>query len=343
MNLIIFIGILIIIIILIYFDHHDIIEGYDARYTDFDFEKCARFCKTTKNCYGFGYNPFNKICYPSALPIQGRPLDSIFKDEYTYTNATCNKIETITEANNKPSFEARRKNSVYSCTEDEDKQPQFYIHNNQSFRNIGEGRNIDDIFDIEFYEVRDFTWPRNRFNYNQTDLLIKVKENQTFVPTNVTDLNRIMNFVPEKPPEESIIKPKIVNKKQWDFDLDKKIDNLISFGKSLIPNFIIPKYDKELDKKIVEEEVEKAEADNPINYAPINKQNMGEYLFDHECTKNIPIESCRNYCSENSSCVGFEFNPQYGNDSNVCCPYKTVGSYSDRTKDKENGTFYLKK
>ena len=263
--------------------------------------------------------------------------------EYNYNNATCNKINTITEASKNPSFEARRSNSVYSCTEDEGKQPQYYIHNNQTFRNIGEGRNIDDIFDIELYEVRDFTWPRNRFNYNQQDLLIKVKENQTFVPTNVTDLNRIMEFVPQTIPEESIIKPKIQIKKQWDFDLDKKIDSLISFGKSLIPNFIIPQYKQELDKKIVEEEIKKEETAEPINYSPISKENNGEYLFQHECTKNIPLSSCREYCSENPSCVGFEFNPQYNNDYNVCCPYKSIGDYTERTKDKENGTFYLKK
>ena len=335
--------IIIILIIFLYLKNNHIVEGYDARYTDFDFEKCARFCKTTKNCYGFGYNPSNQTCYPSALPIQGRPLDSIFRDEYTYTNATCNKIDTITEANPKPSFEARRKNAVYSCTEDEGKQPQYYIHNNRTFRNIGEGRNIDDIFDIEVYEVRDFTWPRNRFNYNQTDLLIKVKENQTFVPTNITNLDKIMNYVEKTPQEESIVKPKIRISKQWDFDLDKKVGNVINFAKSLIPNFIIPKYDKELDKKIVQEEIIEEESTNPLNYAPINKENKGEYLFDHECTKNISIDSCRDYCSGNLSCVGFEFNPQLGNDYNICCPYKTIGNYVDRTKDKENGTFYLKK
>ena len=189
--------IIILIIFIIMINNNKIIEGYDARYEDISFDKCAEFCKTTSNCSGFGFDALKKICYPSQLPIGGKPLESLFKDQYLYSNATCNKIKSITEPNPIPPFDQRRSNSIYTCTETYDKQPQYYFHNRNSFKNIGEGRNIDDIFDVEEYPVRPYNWPRNRFDYDQKDLLIKTIENETYNKNNITDLNRIVK--PEPP------------------------------------------------------------------------------------------------------------------------------------------------
>jgi len=235
MFIIIWLIVLIIILLTIY--KTKIIEGYDARYTDTTFSKCAEFCKTTAGCYGFGYNKNKKICYPSALPIFGFPLDSIFNSEYSYNNTTCNKTGAVETSNKKPAFEERRSNAVYICTETEGKQPQYYFHNKNTFNNMGEGKNIDKIFDVEVYEVRDFKWPRNRFDYDQKDLLIKEKESQTFVPNNITDLDRIMKFQPIKTEEPTIIKPKIIVEPKYDFGLDETAYNIMTNAKNLIPNF----------------------------------------------------------------------------------------------------------
>lgn len=65
----IFIIFVIFILILIIYSKKKIIEAYDAGYINTNFEDCAKFCKTTNNCNGFGYDVKNKICYPSQYPI----------------------------------------------------------------------------------------------------------------------------------------------------------------------------------------------------------------------------------------------------------------------------------
>lgn len=208
------------------------IEGYDARIKDTNFDECAKFCRTTANCRAFGYDKFNKICYPSQVLITGRPLDSIFRAEYLYTNASCNKEKIIENPNKYPSFEERRSNSVFTCTEDYNKAPQFYLYNKGVFNNIGEGRNIDDIFDIDVYEVNKFDWPRNNFGPGQEDLYFKTKENETYNHTNVTDLNRIIESTPIVKPkmEEIILPPKINQEPELDLGIDKVINKLNEFS-----------------------------------------------------------------------------------------------------------------
>lgn len=183
----------ILLLILIYTTYNNkTIEGYDERLTNTSFQDCAEFCKTTENCYGFGYDKINKVCYPSQLIIAGRPTDSIFRDEYLYTNATCNKFKPIINPSKNPPFDERRGNSVYICRESYDKFPQYYFYNNKTFTNIGEGKNIDEIFDVESYSVNPYEYPRNKFNLDNYDLLFKTVENQTYNKNNVTDLNHLI-------------------------------------------------------------------------------------------------------------------------------------------------------
>jgi len=226
--------ILIIILTLIIFYYYNIplIEGYDARFKDTDFNDCAKFCRTTANCRAFGYDKFNKICYPSQVLITGRPLDSIFRDQYLYTNAVCNKEKFIENPGEFPPFEERRSNSVYTCTEEYNKAPQFYLYNKGIFKNIGEGKNIDDIFDIDDYEVKPFNWPRNNFGPGQDDLYFKKKENETYNSTNITDLNRIIEATPQVKPkmDEIILPPRINQEPELDFSLNNIINKLKKFS-----------------------------------------------------------------------------------------------------------------
>lgn len=179
------------------------IEGYDDRHIDTSLIDCAEFCKTTENCNGFGYDPINKICYPSQLIISGRPLEAIFKDDYLYTNVTCNKPFPIVSSNETPSFVERRNNSLYVCRGAFDLHPKYYFFNHRQFIDIGEGKNLDEIAteypindkiqDVEFYKVNSYNWPINRFEYTQKDLLFNEIENVTFNnKRNITDLNRII-------------------------------------------------------------------------------------------------------------------------------------------------------
>lgn len=333
--------ILIIIIIstLIYFlSSKKLIEGYDARYTNTTFPTCAEFCKTTSGCYGFGYDKINNICYPSQLPILGKPMDSIFKKEYSYGNATCNKIKAIGKANKIPSFEDRRSNSIYVCSESHDKQPLYYFHNKGEFKNIGEGKNIDNIFDVEVYEVKPFHWPRNRFDYDQLDLLVKERENQTFTPENVTDIDRIINYIPpNQEAPEIIISPKITLKPILDFKLENVKNYVYDFMKRMGPSILIPTNKYETPKDII------PPRPKYITYKESNNYNTGQYMNDFKCVKDIPLKTCLNYCSNNEGCVGVEWNPTFNDNQNVCCPYNSIGQFIERKDDKKLGKFYEKK
>lgn len=201
-------------------NNKSLIEGYDARYTNTEFSDCAKFCKTTAGCYGFGYNKYTKTCYPSQTTINGLPTDSIFKDQFTYSNSVCNKVKPITISNKEPSFVDRRSNSVFVCSENANTQPSYYFHNNDMFENIGEGRNIDDIFDVDMYEVKPYNWPKNKYDYNNTDLLNKERESQTYVQSTVTDVSRIIDYNPTSATTEVIVPPKIIMKPVLDFGLN---------------------------------------------------------------------------------------------------------------------------
>lgn len=224
----IIIWIIVLIFLILYFYNKQNIEGYDARIKDTNFDECAKFCRTTANCRAFGYDKFKKICYPSQTVIAGRPIDSIFRDEFLYTNATCNKEKYIEDPSTEPSFEERRSNSIFTCTEDYKKAPQFYLYNKNTFTNIGEGKNIDNIFDIDVYEVKPFNWPRNNFGPGQDDLYIKKIENETYNKNNITDLNRLLETIkkPESEMEEIILPPKINQKPELDFGLNKVFNKL---------------------------------------------------------------------------------------------------------------------
>lgn len=328
---------LLILILVIIYNNNNLIEGYDARYDNMDFATCAEFCKTTANCHGFGYDKTKKVCYPSETPIVGRPLDSIFNKEYIYENASCNKIKTIDRPQHNPSFEERRSNSIYVCTENKDTQPQYYFHNQNQFTNIGEGKNIDNIFNVDNYEVRSFKWPRNKFDYDQLDILYKYRENQTFTPENVTDINRIVDYVP-KPEikEEEVLKPVINITPILDFKLENIKNGIYDFMKKMGPTILIPtsKYDVN--------EIPIKKRDQYVSFKENNHMNTGEYLMDHKCTKNIPLKDCVDYCSKNDQCMGVEWNPAFYDSQNLCCPYKTIGEYTKRTDDKSLGKFYEK-
>jgi len=343
--MIVVIILLLLITLIILFPFSPIIEGYDARYTDTDFPKCAEFCKTTVGCSGFGYDKVNRLCYPSQLPILGKPLDSIFKKEYSYGNATCNKVKTIDSSNITPTFTDRRSNSIYVCTESHDKQPQYYFHNKGVFENIGEGKNIDSLFDVEEYEVKPYNWPRNRFDYDQMDLLVKERENQTFTPENITDVNRIINFVPTKAitNEEIVIAPKIDLKPKLDFNVGTMFSNLYDTVKKLAPAVLIP-----TKKYEVQPPTQQTTASSTVTppkstiYKSNTDQNTGQYLLDYKCVKDVGLNDCASYCSGNDECKGFEWNPSYDNNKNVCCPYKSINNFTVRDEAKSMGKFYEK-
>ena len=49
--------------------YHKNVEGYDAKYSNISIDDCANFCKTTENCYGFGYDMKNKVIFSTKNNI----------------------------------------------------------------------------------------------------------------------------------------------------------------------------------------------------------------------------------------------------------------------------------
>jgi len=71
--------------------------------------------------------------------------------------------------------------------------------------------------------------------------------------------------------------------------------------------------------------------------------NNGKFLRDYKCVKDIPLDSCLRYCSDNDKCVGVEWNPAYSGKEQVCCPMETIGSFVNRSAAYKLGRFYKKR
>jgi hypothetical protein len=191
-----YIFIILLVLIIGYFirPQNLMIEGYDARFDNMDMITCADFCKTHSNCAGYGFDKINKVCYPSESPLGGYPKDSIFKDEYSENNVVCNKFKLIENANNDPAFVDRRMNAIFICRESPTDHPKYYYHNKAQLNDIGNGKQIDKIIDVEAYKVLPYSWPKDKFDYNQTDLLLKYLAGQNILPSNTTNAKEIDNY-----------------------------------------------------------------------------------------------------------------------------------------------------
>ena len=112
------VAIIIIIIVFLLFDlKNDKVEGYDAKYTKISIDDCASFCKTTSGCFGFGYNAKNRVCYPADNPILGRPVDTIFADDFKEEILFCyNSYAPAFEDKN--SFSICENLDAENCTDD---------------------------------------------------------------------------------------------------------------------------------------------------------------------------------------------------------------------------------
>lgn len=185
------------------------IEPYDDRYTGYTLHKCAKWCKETENCYGIAYDPINQICYPSKSPISDLinvPESSLYRSEFDKDNVSCNKLQPVITSQDVVSFEDRRKNSVFICKENDKLQPQWYLHrSDKDFLNLGEGKNIDELFDIDLYSVRPYRWPINRYSQDQIDLLRSDLNKSNIHVSDVNNIKPVIKFKIE--PEPSFDEP----------------------------------------------------------------------------------------------------------------------------------------
>jgi hypothetical protein len=314
------------ILIIFIFINKTKFEHYDTLKRNTNINDCAFMCKTTAGCAGFAFNRENSNCYLSQDLIIGKPLNSLFKEDYNTQNTTCNKYKPIEEATRSPTFDERRSNSLYICTETSTLFPQYYYHYNNTFKNIGEGKNIDEIFDVDNYSVNAFTWP-NRYVDNNSELAVLRDglKTQNYNASTISDIEKIL--LDENKPKIDIKKD---TKSQNNPLKDIKSDITNFFTKMISPDYI-PYEKRDIPK-----------TNRNLIYQTNNKLNKGEYLKPFKCVKNIKKEDCLKECTRNPECVGVEWNPEFDGFNNICCPYKTIGRFENRDINTKNGAFYEK-
>ena len=313
---------LFILLIITYINNIPKIEHYDILYNNYNLNACAKTCRDTASCYAFAYNKTTGQCYLSQDVITGKPPDAIYKDDYNPSNLTCNKYNPILSESQNPTLDERRGNSIYVCSESDSLYPQIYFYNDNNFKNIGEGRNIDNIFNIDTYSVKSAKWPQR---YDKTGELALLKDTkQKFQTDNISDIERILQDE-NKPTPLKITAPPSQITETIKSDFGTLLNKLTA--KSFIP----------LDRRTL------PKTNVNLVYQLSDKLNTGDYLHQYGCIKNISKEKCLKYCTDDLSCVGTEWNPSYNGAKDVCCPYKKVDKFIDRSGDEKNGNFYEKK
>jgi hypothetical protein len=371
----------IIILIIAYNLKYNKIEGYDARYTDITIDDCAKFCKTRAGCFGFAFDAKNKICYPAKNILTGPSYNSIHEKEFSENNVQCNKFKTILEPSDGLSFGQLKSNATFACSERFGLQPQLYLHDRNKLNNIDDGQNPDFILEIDDYRVIPYRWPTNQYDADQLDLLRHDREQQIFTTRTVTMMDRIRNAQPDPVPEEEMIikeKPKTLPEQIVDnigtyqkvigVDLNQMLEDGLTNGplnnqngmqiEGFTENNLIHDQFKQDDtsrglygtnafkdmksKGFYGTNTYKAPLGMDKVFEIYDEFNQGIFLRNHKCVQDISFKGCLNYCSENKNCIGVEYNPQFFNHKNVCCPYKTLDVLKKRDKMHEHGKFFKK-
>jgi len=368
MNNLLIVLLIIIILIFIYnlFKKKNI-EGYDERFRGLNVWDCADFCKRTANCYGFAYNYEQGICYPSQKTLMGKPTDpsTLFSTSYSPNNMECNKSNPVIVPEVNPPFDIRRSNSIYLCKQKAHFQPQWYLHNRKGFRDIGEGKNIDEVFEIDKYNIKQYNWPINKFNMDQEDLLVDYLVNRFPNQYNVTNINKVSNIAnrniylfENNPLANPNIEPFALNLRvhphfnpksepNSDMNLDFGLDTVYNFRSNLI--FDTADYLTRLNNYNIKVPTPNTNIllhnyipDKTTHFIPYDDYNGGDYLNNYKCVDNITFRGCLDYCINNEECKGVEYNPQFGSYNNVCCPKRNIGQFYPRKWIHKNGKFYAK-
>lgn len=309
------IGIIFIIIVLIILLFNYKGEHFDQRIDNTTYEQCGILSTKVLNTYGFAYDSENKYCYVSKDPITFATQKQAYSMAYNRKFPRCNKIMKISD----PLYNSRNdiiKNAVYSCkTSEEDINPTYKMFDDRQHDNV-DISNYNAI-DIKPYSFTEIDW--DELLANNTRLLnpnIKIDD------THVDDFfyNGVYDNI--RQPLESIKEPnnkKYVPFKMGPIDLTKNMQLITNPTPTNSVN-IMKEYDEDF---------------------------LGQYLFPHKCSGNIPKDICLKQCLDDKNCVGTEWNPVSINkdgvmDRGVCCPKIKINGLKQRTKENEFGHFYLK-
>lgn len=312
-SIIIFIIIFIIIIIL---NKNNKIEGYDSIKTQNTLVSCANICKTTNNCFGFGYNKPDGTCYLSQKPLFDLSnLDSKYVDEYNKSHIICNKIDPVMDYMNDITKAKLINNAAYNChntttkdmgfpddqrNEKKNNPATLYLSKDDRFKKI---KDLDYLYRYELpevYKVRDYDWDKEKY---LDDMFINKQ-------------NLLHDMLSTDPGHVFQIKSNILNRPE---DYTKILDEI------------------------------------PEEYMEYAEFNIGDYVKPYHCINDINLKRCMLKCNEDDKCIGFEHNPEltrFNNSTgenetstNLCCMKKNIGPFVNRSGEYnqyKDGRFYLK-
>ena len=338
-TLIILFIILLCLVTIIYFNNKKVIEGYEDRFTGTSIDACANFCKTTAGCTSFAYDKTNDICYPSQVVISGNPIQSNHKDSYSKDHLHCNKVDTVKVPTKDLPFDERKSNAMFVCYEDEGKHPQLYFHNQGKLNRLDEGQNFDYLPEVDNYEVKPYRWPQSKYNKDQLELLYEDRLKQYYLPSTVTDMDRVRQISQEQVITRDVLDKEFTEMNKTDQINIQKEETVIE----KMPKFVadIIQDNMQLPNKVPTQTINDTTKVDHV-FRIYDNHNHGQYLKEHKCTSGVKHQNCLKYCLENKDCVGVEWNPLFKNKKELCCPYRTIDKLGRREKEYINGKFYLK-
>ena len=304
-------------------DNNLSVEHYDASIEDITLEKCALSCKISKDCKGFGYNKSKNICYPSKNKLEGKILGKLYSSKYKKNNIRCNKFSEANINKEVPGEYDRRNNSLFICTKNDFSNEHMYYHYNNKLAKVLKPSSFDQIKNIDYYKMNDFTWPSNKFER-------KITKNETD--------DNIKDYL-EKNNEENKKKEKIYQEESVE-----KIVEEIEIKKEK---------EKEREKSTNTQHIIKKSNYYPSNIYEISPLiNTTDNLYKYGCVDDINLNECLKGCSKDSKCKGVEWNPLYlkllknniyKQYRNVCCLKNNMNTLNKRDISFELGNSYIKR
>lgn len=154
MNYLIFL-VIFLVIYLIYINKR--VEKYDAKVSNYNKEKCSTLCKLIPTCAGFGLSDKNN-CYLAKTPILGRPIGSLYSNEYASDQFRCNKIKQISDSDIATSYD-KLKNATYTCSDSDVKPYSLFINDAGKLSPTTQQILDNPLSKVIPYETKDFAWP----------------------------------------------------------------------------------------------------------------------------------------------------------------------------------------
>jgi hypothetical protein len=170
------------------------IEHYDLQIKDITEVDCGTRCTEALNCSAFAYKPIDKVCYLSKTGIIGRPIDSVYGEDYSKLDRRCSKSNRITDSNRIDGL-TLTKNSVYMCSDGESNTATRFQYANLGASALEDVRtsifsrgDIDTTTPTDVsYNTMYINWPRER------------KEEESIYPSPLYD-------IPNTTPSDKIVK-----------------------------------------------------------------------------------------------------------------------------------------